>query len=379
MKKMYYNALFASLLLAGCGNQTASSVDTSDPQLKTINFGTEPGDGEEAYICNETIQEFYDNYSKGYSLKYQGNGDIFASDGLTLRWSTYAKAHHYGIQLSVKESGDYELKFDNVSKNEICIPDLLINQSYRWQILSYNELGELIADSPEYTFTTVGTPRTISIEGVSNSRDIGGYITASGKRVKQNMVFRSAKLDGITDEGIEKATNYYGIKTDLDLRNPATDTGMNAFASPLGDDINYINIPGCYWTGGSNGCDVSANFANMAKEMRVFTKEENFPMVIHCSIGQDRTGSLCLLLGALLGVNGKDLSMDYEMSSFSSAAGGADIKVTDKFTYQYNPLFNYFNSFADEDLMLSAEKYCIEKLGLTEEEIASIRNNLLEK
>jgi len=373
MNKIIRLSLLAvSILCVSCG-----SSNPDKKEIKTIYFNVEAGRDDTPYVCNEMVQDYYENYERGYSLKYQGSGDIFASDGLTLKWSGYSKASSYKIKISINEDMSNFNEYVT-SQNELVVPDLFINYTYYWQIIPLGQNDAELGISPVYSFQTVGTPRTISIDGVSNSRDIGGYITVEGKRVKQNTVFRSANLDGVTDDGIEKATNYYGIKFDLDLRKSGE--GTCGLGSPLGNDIGYKNIQGPYWVTGTTGFDYQGNFASIKQEMLTFTKKENFPLIIHCSIGQDRTGSLCFLLGALLGINGRDLAMDYEMSSFSASAGGADIRIVDKFKYQYNPLETYIASFGPkESLMIAAENYCKNKLGLTDSNIQSIRDNLLEE
>ncbi|MFO0837449.1 MAG: tyrosine-protein phosphatase [Phycisphaerae bacterium] len=44
--------------------------------------------------------------------------------------------------------------------------------------------------------------RWVHVEGAANTRDIGGYATRNGQRVKRGMVYRSAKLNRLTDAGV---------------------------------------------------------------------------------------------------------------------------------------------------------------------------------
>lgn len=44
-------------------------------------------------------------------------------------------------------------------------------------------------------------------------------------------------------------------------------------------------------------------------------KKENYPVYLHCTHGMDRTGTVCYLLGAMLGVSEEDLMLDYKLSA----------------------------------------------------------------
>ncbi len=41
---------------------------------------------------------------------------------------------------------------------------------------------------------------------------------------------------------------------------------------------------------------------------------ENYPIYLHCTYGNDRTGTICYLLEALLGVRDEDLLKEYRLS-----------------------------------------------------------------
>ena len=50
----------------------------------------------------------------------------------------------------------------------------------------------------------------------------------------------------------------------------------------------------------------------------VFGNKDNYPIYIHCSIGTDRTGIICFLINALLGVSEQSLYYDYLFSNFGN-------------------------------------------------------------
>ena len=78
----------------------------------------------------------------------------------------------------------------------------------------------------ETTFRTTDLgPRVMSVDGIYNVRDIGGYVTESGKTTVQGLIYRGGSLRPyknydslLTDEGEELMQELLGIKTDLDVR-----------------------------------------------------------------------------------------------------------------------------------------------------------------
>ncbi len=74
------------------------------------------------------------------------------------------------------------------------VTNLLIGQRYHWQVRASVD-GQVI-ESKTATFATEDqAPRLMRIEGVPNVRDLGGWKTLSGKRVRQGVAYRSAGLN----------------------------------------------------------------------------------------------------------------------------------------------------------------------------------------
>ena len=51
---------------------------------------------------------------------------------------------------------------------------------------------------------TADKTRVIKLEGQTNFRDIGGYMTKDGKTLKMGKVYRSGELQKLTDEDVKK-------------------------------------------------------------------------------------------------------------------------------------------------------------------------------
>ena len=59
--------------------------------------------------------------------------------------------------------------------------------------------------------------RCIPAEGAFNVRDLGGFETEDGRRVRRNLVFRSDDLSGLAPDGLA-ALAECGIRTVVDFR-----------------------------------------------------------------------------------------------------------------------------------------------------------------
>jgi hypothetical protein len=199
------------------------------------------------------------------------------------------------------------------------------------------------------------------------------------------MVYRSAKFDSITTKGLATIKQDLGVKTDLDLRRSGE--GTAGATSPLGSDINYYNISFPYWTSTSGvGVNESANWPAIKSAIEKFSNKNLYPISFHCSLGQDRTGSLAIMLEAILGMSYHDIMVDYEFSSFTSVTYDGSTTITDRFTYQVDPLINFFKTYGASGASL---RTCVTNFltngygslggcGVSVSTINAIRNILLE-
>lgn len=193
--------------------------------------------------------------------------------------------------------------------------------------------GRMSCASKTMSFKTDGqAPRWIALEGrVKNVRDLGGWRTRDGRRVKQGMAFRGQGLnddsvDGetpgknrLTVEDVAYLKQTLGIRTDLDLRTPSEIAGMTK--SPLGDGVKFIHHPSPCYSGifkkdGKGSSLADKGMRTMAENFRVFCDERNYPIYFHCIGGADRTGSLAYVLNAVLGVDRYDLELDWESTFY---------------------------------------------------------------
>ncbi len=358
---------FVGCGLTGQGNKTESSVEN------TSFTALSPKHGKVATLANDELAEFAAKYEAKTNCAepYYGKGDHYAMKGLTLEWSAETPAEEYEVSLSLSADMRDAMRY-TTTETSLFLSDLFVNSTYYWQVKG----GE--ATSSVFSFQTANTPRTIFIEGVSNTRDIGGKNTEEGGKIRQGIAYRGAKLDDITETGKKQFLETYGIKSDLDLR--AATEGYKG-ASPVGDDVAYRNYSCPYYTG-ANGLDNSDYYEALASALRVFTKSENFPVYFHCSIGRDRTSMIAMLLLGVCGVSTEDIALDYE-TSFFSESGCLDGASVANMTRGVDNTMSYIMQFGkkydgNDSFQRSCEAYLL-RIGMTEMEIFDIRQNLIEE
>ena len=325
-----------------------------------------PADGETVNLLQGGIYDFVTNYQKGTSEQHSTKNDCYAPAGVLFSWSEVTGATEYILEISNSESM-IAPKTYKAASNTLTVDDLQAGKTYFYRIKVKD--GDTYEDSAIFTFKTAQLPRTITIDGVSNTRDLGGYLTTDGKyRVRQSMVYRGANLEGITTQGKQEFLEKYGIKTDLDIRGDRK-------RSPLGNSVNYVTVVGPQYIQITDEQYQDA----LAKEIRTFADETNYPIYFHCQIGRDRTGTLAMLINALLGVSEQDIYMDYELSMFSKAGWADNTPVDELVNRHFSEAVEYIKGYQSGTLKENAEAFVKNELGITQAEIDTIRNILLEE
>ena len=153
------------------------------------------------------------------------------------------------------------------------------------------------------TIHTLGQLRMIRAEGIDNVRDLGGWPTINGKRIRYGLLYRGVEMNTayskvpdyaqtahcITDEDRRILREDLGIRAELDLRKEEENPSKGY--SALGRDIVYanINIKFGEITSEGNRAMLLSCFRFIAEQI-----EAGRPTYIHCIWGADRTGMLCM-------------------------------------------------------------------------------------
>lgn len=166
----------------------------------------------------------------------------------------------------------------------------------------YNEIPN--AKTPFATTNKAGTLNPLDKvrwinSKTSNMRDIGGW-ACDGGTVRYGLLYRSGELNS-QDESL--LIDELGINTECDL----TADGTPAFPGKM----RYIGHTSYAMYSLANTEAWRVNLRGIFEAVRY-----GDPVVFHCSMGADRTGTLACVLEALLGVSQSNLDKDYELTSF---------------------------------------------------------------
>lgn len=293
------------------------------------------------------------------SFANKDEGRLDAQVPVSLRLSVKeGSAISYKIELATNDSfANAQVYYLESSSGVFDFKHLYANTTYYYRVTVYTRQG---TDTATGQFKTADTPRILSIDGLSNVRDIGNWRTDSGKRIKQGLLIRGTEMDGavesvyyLTNAGLVDMLEIFGIKTDIDLR-AQTATSKDALGSRV--DHKYydmVQYDGIFTDYGKE--KIRMVFADLANP-------DNYPIYLHCTYGCYRTGTICYLLEALLGVSRGDCLKDYGLSNLNIA----NIQVIE----------NGLKSYEGDTLKEQVESYLL-SCGVSEYQISSIRNIFL--
>ena len=236
---------------------------------------------------------------------------------------------------------------------------LYANTEYFYRITVYTNEGDVIVITPS-PIKTADTPRVLSVEGLYQVRDIGNWQTVDGKRIKQGVLYRGTELDGavesryhLTNAALYDMLNVFGIKTDLDLRESQYPK-QDSLGSWVGHKYYDMVMYGSIFTeqGKQKIREIFCDLAN----------PDIYPVYLHCTYGCDRTGTVCYLLEALLGVSADDCLKEYSLSN---------MHLTHILTVEQG-----LAAYGGDSLKAQTESY-LRSCGVTQAQIESIRNIFL--
>ncbi|RSS54615.1 tyrosine-protein phosphatase, partial [Streptomyces sp. WAC07061] len=208
--------------------------------------------------------------------------------------------------------------------------------------------------------------RVLSVPGLVNARDLGGYTTYDGKTTKWATVYRTETLSKLTPEGVN-AVGALGLGKVVDLRTTpeisadGTDrlpAGVTAVAHPVDDTSLFAFIGGVVRS--KDPVYQQAQLGNGAAEARMTALYKGFvtnpanraqlgaaikdvagstrPIAFHCSAGKDRTGVLADTILRAVGVPASTSEQDYLLSNSLRAASDKALRDQVKAAgYMQNP------------------------------------------
>lgn len=334
-----------------------------------------------AELCDDGVVEYL-NAEEGADVSfYYVEGDTVGKP-VEINWGSAVKGLlGYTLEYATRKDFSDKISVELPADREwYDLYNLYKGTKYYVRVWAHNGKNKYYAQS-SFTTTDRG-PRVMTVDGTFNMRDIGGY-AANGKKVKQGMVYRGAALNGEgNDDGFEIAITRDGkkyMKEQMGIKSEISLLGGYDGISTLGADIPMytFRISGyadAFKPTQAGKIDFTEQYRALFSRL---AQPETYPTYIHCQGGADRTGTVCYLLNALLGVGQRDLTYDYEFTSFSMLA---EIGVRSTVSGYAAPLFkemnDRLNAFEGDSLMSKTENYLL-SIGVTAQEIASIRSLLL--
>ena len=240
-------------------------------------------------------------------------------------------------------------------------------------------------------FSTIGRRRMIKVgdspygkKYANNCRDFGGQITESGRMIKYGKMYRGSNMDGTASSGQSTyILGYMGVGLDVDLRTSGSNPGggENVLYDALGLNDWHTTQTFNSWS------DLSSQSKMKAVLTKVFDAVANDKVVyIHCMVGADRTGYVCMLLEALLGLSQGSCDVDYELTSFSAAVGTRTRTGTGNYYYRTKngtiQGVDFINTFDGKTFQEKAIDYVTRTdskgLGISLETVQVFQNKMLE-
>ncbi|MBO7375617.1 MAG: tyrosine-protein phosphatase [Clostridia bacterium] len=371
-------------LAAACGKEGQEAITTDTEQAAT----TEPEvtTEEPKPKCTVLLRELegtVDIHTEGQAKylagpytavsKYaEGAEELSHPAPIVLRWdldteSTEIVRRFYvkvGMKPDLSDAVEYRC-FDQFYN----LYNVFLGATYYWNVTAfYNEGDEYTSATSSFTVTST-PPRNMYVDGVSNVRDLGGWTTEDGGKVRQGLIYRCGRLnknksttDQITYQGKKTMLDVMGVKSELDLRLTENNESGNLTQSPLGKTVTYYAFPMVY----STNKLTSENNPEMIRQIfALLADESNYPIIFHCSIGTDRTGLIAWLINGLLGVSKENLWRDYLYSNFGNIGSSRSMSnIADEYV-------NILDAAPGSTLSEKIYNY-LKGIGIPEEQLNSI-------
>jgi protein-tyrosine phosphatase len=242
-------------------------------------------------------------------------------------------------------------------------------------------------------------PRALPLQGATNVRDLGGWPTQEGGRVRFGQVFRAASLSTLTDDDVVVLTGI-GVRTVADLRGaleqrqaPSRMSGVTTHAlciePSLGASVREVAI-----RPGATSEDVmvllrrayTAYALDWSHRYRglfdLLLQGDAPPLLFHCTAGKDRTGFGAALVLTALGVDEEVVLEDYLATNRlwrvdPEIAGAMPVLAAEVMLRAHPELIGVaFDAIREKFGSLDA--YFEQRLGLGPERRARLQERLLE-
>lgn len=333
------------------------------------------------------------SYVEQYSNGKSGTARLDLPLPVTLTWTSNQTGNksisvYYDVNHTQPEP--MALAYFSSTANSVEIYNLIPNRHYYYVISAGN------TEVATGEFNTTGLRRIINVANsqhgnqyANNCRDFGGLETTDGRTLKYGKIFRGTNMDKTTAEQQAYLKNVMRIGLDVDLRHSPDNTASND-GSHMYNGLNLSQIEtynSNTYQGHTQETYNSIDDLTNAEKMRatltriINAAVNNVGVYIHCKVGADRTGFVCLMLQAILGVKQELCDVDYELTSFCAAIDNQwDRKRNDQSqTYYYYPRgVDRIKARPGATFQEKAIDYVVNVLGVPSEKVTAFQNCMLE-
>ena len=399
--------------------KNVSVVQAGDPMAGAAE---ELKDGDQVLATNPLVEKFLTEVTyKDWPEETTRATRIFdyygGFDGKTLTWENWEtdwpdgdKPQAYSLRWKKEdmESGAMTLHLEDelgwsgemeiaAGSRYVNITNLVPNDRYNYKVTAAS--GKVLTQG---SFSTTGSLHQVFFtgpvtkkqgvelkgSGCRNARDLGGWTTLDGKKVKYRKVYRGGRMNEkwtpypLNEQG-QKEVLFEGIGGELDLRG-----NSDVIFEPAVEGLAH-----CAPVIEEGGKTMLVTYKEQTKQCFEFVVDcvrNNKPIYFHCSLGRDRTGTLDILLLGLLGVREGDIAKEYEVTYFAPV--GYSVSSSDKKTntiptfhntrlaWVYSDVTPYFWELAGEGgtFAQGVEKYLLDVAGVSQKDIDDFRKLMLD-
>jgi protein-tyrosine phosphatase len=179
--------------------------------------------------------------------------------------------------------------------------------------------------------TGTAPSRDIELLNTFNLRDLGGYQTHDGRRVRWRTLFRGAALHRLTGSDL-RAVRGLGLVTAIDLRTggeldvhggyPTDELPARFHHLPMIERIWDLTAavgesapPAEQYLMARYRDMLDEGAGTIATAVELLSRREHLPAVFYCAAGKDRTGVLAALVLDAIGVRAEEIVTDYHLSN----------------------------------------------------------------
>jgi protein-tyrosine phosphatase len=199
------------------------------------------------------------------------------------------------------------------------------------------------------TGVTTFAERLVRFGTCFNFRDLGGYETDDGRRVRWKTLYRADTLHRLDGPDIDLLLDL-GLRSIIDLRSQHElddhgrlrhDGGIAVHHLPM---IDVVGGPTRLVEAAPDAPrSVGEGYVFMAdgggraigRAVALLARPDALPAVFHCTAGKDRTGILAAIVLSAVGVRDEDIVDDYMLTGESRAARNAYLQLNEPDYYAF--------------------------------------------